>query len=99
MGFELVFSAPLASSSAANTNAYVLSQWLKKKKKTVASPLSFRIQYSPGSNDLEILFVGKPKFTRGGQFVLKPSLVESSAGGPLVGKTVFTVLKKGKGVL
>jgi hypothetical protein len=71
----------------------------KKVKKTVnhiPHPIqNLTVTYTPGTDSVTLYLPGTQTFPTGGQLVVKSGLT-SALGGPITGRTVFTIGKGGK---
>ena len=95
-GFELIFNEALNPASALNAHNYQVLQLTKKGKKTVSSPVGFKVSYSASNDAVSLTLVGKPKFTSGGKLTLTAAGITDPSGDALVGNTAFTILAKAK---
>src|SRR5262249_51463268 len=67
VGFELDFSAALDPSRATDQANYVVTQSVRRGRRSIARLVKFTVRYDPASNAVTLLVSGKPAFTRGGQ--------------------------------
>jgi hypothetical protein len=73
-------------------------QSTKKGKKTVGSPVRFKVSYSASNDAVSLTLAGKPTFTSGGKLTLTASAITDPSGDTFVGNTVFTIKPKAKGI-
>ena len=110
IGIELLFSQALEAVTATNPANYLLTQSVKHGHQTVASPLKIRVEYTPGSDDVSLLFSGSAPLTKGGQLTviaIPPTGITSAAGVALDGgnqgvpgnNAIFTILPKARGIV
>ena len=99
-GYEFEFSSPLDPASAANSADYqvdnVTTNRVRNKVKRVLRPITrFNVSYS--NDAVMIALAGHETFKNGGQITVLNNLTGAS-GAALVGTTVFTISKGGKGI-
>ena len=94
VGFQLVFSSRLDPSSAAN---YTITQTMKHGRERVARAIRLRVEYDASSDSVNLMLAGRPRFTSGGQLVVKLPQ-PSGTGGSSVSDEVFSILPGGRGI-
>jgi hypothetical protein len=102
VGFELIFSEPLDPSRASNKLNYPMTQTIKRGRKLVNQAVNFSVQYTGGSNLVDLLIAGGAAFTKGGRIVViaaPPDGIADPSGNPLAGNKTLVILPKARGVV
>ncbi len=97
-GFELIFNEALISASATNAANYQVLETTKKGRKTVSTPVGFKVSYDTANDAVSLTLASPPKFPSGGKLILSASGIKGTVGGTLVGNTVFTILPDARGI-
>jgi len=89
IGFQLIFNSPLNPSSAENSANYAITQTMKYGREKIAQPIGFRVAYNASEETVSLTIAGKPRFTSGGQLVVK---------GQPGNNGIFSILPGGRGI-
>ncbi|MGP0064293.1 MAG: hypothetical protein ACLQGP_11920 [Isosphaeraceae bacterium] len=91
---ELVFSSESDLSGADSSDRYAITQTVNKKGKSVVRPVPFIARYKTKTKSVNLLFLGKPSFSGGGQIIVESSPSGGSgntSAAELTDTTEFTI--------
>jgi hypothetical protein len=96
-GFTLSFDEPLNFANVLNVGNYQVLQTVKHGRRSLAKAVSFHIDEA-SAESINVVLVGKPTFTRGGELILNTSGITDMSGGSLIGQAMFTILAHARGI-
>jgi hypothetical protein len=97
LGFTLHFNRALNPASASNPGNYQIVQSVRHGRRTIPQAVPFRVIYDPAAQAVDLVLLGKPKFTAGGTLTVLDSNLDAS-GVRGVGQTSYTILPHGRGL-
>jgi virginiamycin B lyase len=96
VGFQLVFNNAVDASIAQNSTNYTLTQNVKHGRQKAVQAIRLRAVYDASTDAVDLLLVGRPKFTTGGQLAVKMPPAIGGLGSGLA--IYFNVLAGGRGI-
>jgi hypothetical protein len=97
VGFQLTFKSTVAASVARSADDYTVTQTINRRGATIAQAIPVRVRYNAASHTAKLLLAGTPRFTNGGQLVVRLS-PHSTSTGSTGDDAIFSIPPNGQGI-